>query len=191
MPVDHRILPGVGLHNAEHLGIGGESHCRNKSTSPGCRFLGTWHQIDKTLQRFAGVIGGRVPLALMSAHSPTEIHALFQNAFNLRDVEALISLYEPDAILMVGGKQVTGREKIRAAFHSMLSVGARMSLTTRSIIESRDGLALLHGEWIIQRSRATEPQLTTQGLSTEVVRKQPDGTWLFIIDSPYTPTHEQ
>jgi len=66
-----------------------------------------------------------------------------------------------------------------------------MSLTTRSIIESLDGLALLHGEWIIQRSRATEPQLTTQGLSTEVVRKQPDGTWLFIIDSPYTPTHEQ
>jgi len=46
----------------------------------------------------------------MTAHNPTEIHILFQNAFNLRDVEALISLYEPDAILMVGGKQVTGRE---------------------------------------------------------------------------------
>jgi ketosteroid isomerase-like protein len=50
----------------------------------------------------------------MSAHSPTEIHPLFQNAFNLRDMETLVSLYEPDAILMVGGKQVTGRENIRA-----------------------------------------------------------------------------
>jgi hypothetical protein len=30
----------------------------------------------------------------MSAHSPAEIHALFQNAFNLHDIEALISLYE-------------------------------------------------------------------------------------------------
>jgi hypothetical protein len=31
----------------------------------------------------------------MSAHSPAEIHALFQNAFNLGDVEALISLMNP------------------------------------------------------------------------------------------------
>jgi ketosteroid isomerase-like protein len=77
-------------------------------------------------------------------------------AFNLRDVEALISLYEPDAILMVDGKQVTGRENIRAAFHSMLSVGAQMS-TTRSIMESRAGLALVHCEWIVQRPTATEP----------------------------------
>jgi uncharacterized protein (TIGR02246 family) len=127
----------------------------------------------------------------MGPHSPTEIHALFQNAFNVGDVEALISLYEPDAILIVGGKQVTGRENIRAAFHSMLSVGVQMSLTTRSIIESRDGLALLHGEWVVQRATATGAQLTTQGLSTEVVRKQPDGTWLFIIDNPYTPAHDQ
>jgi uncharacterized protein (TIGR02246 family) len=127
----------------------------------------------------------------MSAHTPTEIHALFQNAFNLRDIETLVSLYEPDATLMVGGKQVIGRENIRIAFHSILSVGAQMSLTTRSIMESRDGLALLHGEWIVQRTTATEPQLTTQGLSTEVVRRQPDGTWLFIIDNPYTPVHEQ
>jgi uncharacterized protein (TIGR02246 family) len=127
----------------------------------------------------------------MNAHSPTEIHALFQNAFNLRDVEALISLYEPDAILMVDGKRVTGRENLRAAFVSMLSVGVQMSLTTRSIIESRDGLALLHGEWIVKRTTATELQLATEGLSTEVVRKQPDGTWLFIIDNPYTPALEQ
>src|SRR5262245_32999452 len=126
----------------------------------------------------------------MSARSPTEIHALFQNAFNLGDVEALISLYEPDAILIIGGQQITGRENIRAAFQSMLSVGVQMSLTTRSIIESRSGLAVLHGEWVVQRP-TTEPQQTTQGLSTEVIRQQPDGTWLFIIDSPHTPAHEQ
>jgi uncharacterized protein (TIGR02246 family) len=123
----------------------------------------------------------------MSAHSPAEIHALFQNAFNLGDIEALILLYEPDAILMFGGKPVTGRANIGAAFHSMLSVGVQMSLTTRSIIESPDGLALLHGDWVVRRAPATESQLTTRGLSTEVVRKQPDDTWLLIIDNPCTP----
>ena len=127
----------------------------------------------------------------MIPHNPAEIHALFQKAFNLGDVEALISLYEPGAILMVGGKQVRGRANISAAFHSMLSAGVEMSLTTRSIIESGDGLALLHGEWVVRRVSATESQLTTRGLSTEVVRMQPDGTWQFIIDNPYTPTDEQ
>jgi uncharacterized protein (TIGR02246 family) len=130
-------------------------------------------------------------MAIMSAYRPAEIHALFQDAFNLHDIEALISLYEPDAILMVGGNQVTGRENIRAVFQSVLSAGAWMSLITRSIIESRDGLALLHGEWTVQRETSTEPQLSTQGLSTEVVRRQDDGTWLFIIDSPYTPADER
>src|SRR5262249_49442424 len=130
-------------------------------------------------------------LSIVSAHSPTEIHALFQNAFNRGDAEALISLYEPDAILVVGGKPVTGRANIKAAFDSMLSDGVQMSLTTRSVIESRDGLALLHGEWIVQRTTTTGARLTTQGLSTEVVRKQPDGTWLFIIDSPYTPPQNE
>jgi uncharacterized protein (TIGR02246 family) len=108
----------------------------------------------------------------MRAHSSTEIHTLFQDAFNAGDVEELTSLYEPDAILMVGGKQVKGRENIRAAFHSMCSVGVQMSLTTRSVIESRDGLAILHGEWVVHRTTASEPQPTTQGVSTEVVESR-------------------
>src|SRR5262245_28031020 len=78
---------------------------------------------------------------LMSADSPTEIHALFRNAINLGDVEALISLYEPHAIVII-----------------------------------REGIALLHGKWVVQRTTTRESQLTTRGMSTEVVRKQPNGT---------------
>ena len=48
----------------------------------------------------------------MPAHSPAEIHTLFRNAFNLGDIEALTALYEPDAILVVGGNRVEGREAI-------------------------------------------------------------------------------
>jgi uncharacterized protein (TIGR02246 family) len=139
---------------------------------------------------FAGVIDAVYHLQVMKAHSPGEIHALFQDAFNAGDVGALISLYEPDAILMLDGKPVTGRENLRAAFYSILCVGVQMRLTTRAIIESCAGLALLHGEWIVDRT-TTESRRRTNGFSTEVVRQQPDGTWLFIIDNPRTPAHEQ
>ena len=116
----------------------------------------------------------------MPAYSPAEIHTLFRDAFNLGDVEALVALYEPDAILVVDVKIVSGREEIRKAYENILLRPGRMTLETRAVVESQQGLAVLHGRWVI------EPRMT-RGLSTEVVRRQPDGTWLFVIDSPYTP----
>ena len=120
----------------------------------------------------------------MPAYNPGEIHTLFADAFNVGDVDALLALYEPDAVLIVEGKKVTGRESIRRALETFLASRGRMTLETRAIVESRDGLAVLHGAWVIDSAMAT---VSTRGLSTELVRKQPDGTWLFIIDSPYTP----
>src|ERR1700686_1909735 len=105
----------------------------------------------------------------MPASTPQEIHVLFERAFNTGDVEAILALYEPGAVLVTGGKSVTGHDAIRDAFHVFLSGGARMKLETRIVIESGEGLAVLHGAWSLGSPSAT------QGLSTEVVRRQPDG----------------
>lgn len=48
-----------------------------------------------------------------------------------------------------------------------------------------DGLALLHANWTYYRGQDSIP-----GLSTEVVRRQPDGSWLFVIDEPRTPEYK-
>jgi len=123
----------------------------------------------------------------MPAHSPAEIHTLFLDAFNLGDVEALTALYEPDAVLLVNGKKFTGREGIRKEFESIVARRGRMRLETRAVVESQQGLAVLHGGWVIEPPPERATEIATQGLSTEVVRKQPDGTWLFVIDNPHTP----
>ena len=62
-----------------------------------------------------------------------------------------------------------------------------MTLETRSVVESQQGLAVLHGSWVVEPATGTESGVVTRGLSTEVVRQQPDGTWLFVIDIPYMP----
>jgi uncharacterized protein (TIGR02246 family) len=121
----------------------------------------------------------------MPAYSPAEIHTLFAHAFNLGDVEALAALYEPSAVLVVDGNEVMGRESIRKAFESLVAPGGRMTLETRAVTASHLGLAVLHGAWVIESP--TRSEIARCGLSTEVVRKQPDGTWLFVIDNPYTP----
>ena len=118
----------------------------------------------------------------MAARTPTAIHKLFLDAFNSRDVEALVALYEPTAALVTRDGTVLGHDAIREAYRQMLEGGARMDLTTRAVIESKDDLAVLHASWTYHRARKATP-----GLSTEVVRRQPDGTWLFVIDEPRTP----
>src|SRR5882762_4287673 len=122
----------------------------------------------------------------MPAYSPAEIHSLFQHAFNLGDVEALIALYEPNAVYVINGQNAIGRENIREAFQSLLPTRGLMTLETRAVVVSQQGLALLHGGWVIEPLTGGA-ELATRGLSTEVVRKQQDGTWLFVIDIPYTP----
>jgi uncharacterized protein (TIGR02246 family) len=123
----------------------------------------------------------------MPAHSPAEIHTLFEEAFNRHDAEEIAALYEPGAVLIVDGNHVTGRESIQKAFESLVAGRSRMTLETRAVVETRLGLAVLHGGWVIEPAPGTGSGFPTRGLSTEVVRKQPDGTWLFVIDSPYTP----
>ena len=114
--------------------------------------------------------------------APGGLHALFQDAFNRGDVDALVSLYEDEAILIVGGERFTGPENLRAALASLVSAGGTMTLRTHSVEESPTGLALLHGDWVVQRTSGNQ---TTRGMSAEVARRQSDGRWLFVIDNPY------
>jgi ketosteroid isomerase-like protein len=117
----------------------------------------------------------------MPASTPQEIHALFERAFNLGDIEAMLALYEPGAVLVAGGRPVTGHDGIREALSLFVASGRGMKLETRMIIESGEGLALLHGAWSLG------PSSERRGLSTEVVRRQSDGSWLFVFDNPNTP----
>ena len=124
----------------------------------------------------------------MLAYRPADLHPLFVSAFNRHDVDGLATLYEPSATLVVGGKCVMGAELLRAALTAWLAGRGRMTLVTRSVVESPDGLAVLHGQWTIELPGDNGATRATQGMSTEVVRQQPDRTWRFVIDIPSTPS---
>jgi uncharacterized protein (TIGR02246 family) len=121
----------------------------------------------------------------MKAHSPAEIHKLFLDAFNRGDVEGVVALYEPNAVLIVAGQTVIAHDAIRETYGRLFARKGRMQLETHSSVASTDGLAVLHGSWTFEFPTA-HGNRTTHGMSTEVVRRQADGTWLFVIDEPYT-----
>jgi ketosteroid isomerase-like protein len=117
----------------------------------------------------------------MPANSPQELHAIFVDAFNRADLDALVALYESAAVLVTGGKITSGHAAIRQPYQRILSNGGHMELETCHLLESGDGLALLHAAWKIHRDGSA-----ISGLSTEVARRQPDGGWLFVFDEPRT-----
>ena len=117
----------------------------------------------------------------MGIEQPGDIHPAVQDRFNAGDVAGLVALYEADAVMMgPDGERVDGLDAIRANWAGLLDMGGRnMALTTVYCIEQGD-LALLRNDYTLDF--AGEP---VSGGTAEVVRRQPDGTWLYVIDNPF------
>jgi ketosteroid isomerase-like protein len=48
--------------------------------------------------------------------SPDRLHASFQEAFNCHDLDAIVALYEPDALYTGGGEPAQGVDAIRDVY---------------------------------------------------------------------------
>jgi ketosteroid isomerase-like protein len=109
------------------------------------------------------------------------MHATFEFLFNAGDLDGLVDLYEPNAVLNPSPEgPVQGRGAIRAALKGFLALGGKISITTKAVFEAPDGIALTQGDWKLQGGAAE-----LAGKSSEVLRRQVDGRWLYIIDNPW------
>ena len=69
----------------------------------------------------------------MNATTPDEVDTLFAKALNAGDLDALTSLYEPDASLMPApGNVVVGKVAIRGALAGFLAAKPSMTPSKRS-----------------------------------------------------------
>jgi uncharacterized protein (TIGR02246 family) len=121
----------------------------------------------------------------MPANTPEEAHALFSQLFEAGDLDGLISLYEPDAVMLPEpGKPVSGTFGIREALQYFLSMNGKLDLRVQRVIEAGD-IALIFSSWTLNGIGADGATIALQGQTSDVVRLQDDGTWLFVIDNPY------
>ncbi|HTM51363.1 MAG TPA: DUF4440 domain-containing protein [Bryobacteraceae bacterium] len=123
----------------------------------------------------------------MAVRNPMEMHPAFEKAFNSGNLQELVALYEKDAILVAEpGRTVAGPGPIGEAYKGYLAAHPTMSLKTEAAFEG-DGYALLHGRWELNGTGPDGAPFQMKGRSCEVLRRQPDGTWLFVIDNPFSP----
>lgn len=112
------------------------------------------------------------------------IYAEFAKCFNSRDMEGLLDLYEADAVFVRGPEDhVSGRASIRKALQEFLDTGGQIAFRTRHAVQHGE-IALLSNEYTLRGVDGEGKPFTISGKTSEVLRRQSDGRWLYIIDHP-------
>jgi len=121
----------------------------------------------------------------MSARTPDELQSLFAAAFNRGDLDAMMTLYEPAAVLASqSGLTQIGADKIRDSLHTIVAMKGTMAIETTYALQA-DGIALLRGSWSLNSITPVGKAVTMKGQSIEVARRQADGTWRYVNDHPF------
>ena len=112
------------------------------------------------------------------AQTPEELTRLFVERANAGDLDGLVALYAPDAVLAFPpGSASVGHDAIRAVLAQMLD---HVSATGERFEQEELLPTLRHGDVALT---ATKPRDGTGGRA-QVVARQADGSWLRIIDRP-------
>ena len=107
------------------------------------------------------------------AAQPEDLGRYFLERANAGDVEGLVALYEPGAVLAFPpGRLATGHDEIRRVYAELLADKPSFSSAGQQPVIRNGGLAL------------TSTRLPGGGATVEVARRQPDGSWRWVIDQP-------
>ena len=108
------------------------------------------------------------------AAEPEDVTRLVAERLNAGDVTGVAALYEPEAVLAYpADRPTTGREAIQAIYQHMADAGVRFAIETPLPTVRFEDLALTS-------TRSAD----NTGVRVQVLRRQPDGSWLRIIDRP-------
>ena len=119
--------------------------------------------------------------------APNTLNQAWADAFNAGDLPRLMRMYEQDAVLIPGpgASPLRGHAAIKSALKAFLALGGSLSFTPRHWLTCGDvamgGIAfVMHGG-----HDADGNPIDLAGTTAEVARRQPDGSWKYLIDHPF------
>jgi ketosteroid isomerase-like protein len=105
------------------------------------------------------------------ARDPQDLERLLVSRERAGDVDGMMALYEPHAVVDCGdGRLLEGKEAIRAFFAELVAVGRKFAFGDQRPAVISGDLAL------------TSTRLPDGSVTAEIARRQGDGTWLWVVD---------
>jgi ketosteroid isomerase-like protein len=121
----------------------------------------------------------------MSTNTPEQVLESIVHGINTGNLDSLIPLYESGAAFATQpGNLAYGTPGIRDALGGFISMKGKLDLRVTRVLEV-DDLALVAGTWSFEGTSPDGEAVRLEANNADVLRRQADGTWRFVIDNPW------
>jgi ketosteroid isomerase-like protein len=121
----------------------------------------------------------------MSTATPEQVLESIVAGINSGNLEGSMPLYERAAAFATQpGNLAPGAPGVREALTGFISMKGKLDLDVTRVLEV-DDLALVVGVWSFDGTGRDGAPVRLAAKNADVLRRQPDGTWRFVIDNPW------
>jgi ketosteroid isomerase-like protein len=121
----------------------------------------------------------------MSRETPGQVLKSIVDGINSGDLDALMTLYEPEAAFAAQpGTLAHGPRGVRESLAAFIAMKGTLDIQVTRILEA-GGLALVAGRWSFTGTAPDGSPVRLTGRNGDVLRRQADGSWRFVIDNPW------
>ena len=117
--------------------------------------------------------------------TPEQVLESIVAGINAGDLDSLMPLYESEAAFATQpGSLAPGAAGIRGALNGFIGMNGTLDLEVTRVLEV-DDLALVIGVWSFDGTGPDGAPVRLEARNADVLRRQADGTWRFVIDNPW------
>lgn len=121
----------------------------------------------------------------MSRDTPEKVLQAIVDGINGGNFDALMTLYEPEAAFASEpGSLAPGHSGIGESLAGFVAMKGILDLKVTRVHQASD-LALVVGVWSFVGTGSEGRAVKLSGQNADVLRRQADGSWRFVIDNPW------
>ena len=150
------------------------------------------------LSLFASTLGATFPTPILAEESTAmnaeqtsvlNVIETMTSSFAKADIDGVMNTYEPNAVIMFEPDAgLSDEAAIRQGFTEFATMNPSFTYGEHQVIVAGD-IGLHISPWQMKGTTPDGNPMETGGLSVAVLRKQPDGKWLMVIDNPFGGQH--
>ena len=117
--------------------------------------------------------------------TPQQVLNSIVHGINTGNLDSLITLYEPGAVFATQpGDLSHGLPGVRQALAGFVAMKGELDLNVTRVLEAGN-LALVTTVWSFNGTGPDGQPAKLAARSADVLRRQEDGSWRFVIDNPW------